>query len=298
MKKHRALLQIVLAGLLWGTSGLFVHAIAPYGFSSLQITAVRGSSSFLLIFAFVLLCDRSLLRVSGKQLLFFAANGLTLFVTAASYYISMQRTSVSTAVMLMYISPVLIMIFSVVLLGERFTRTKLLAMICVMVGCVFVSGIIGGFAVDTVGILVGVLSGVSYAIYNILIKIELSNGTRPLSATVYGFLFMALFAICLSRPAEIPALLTQRPVFLPFFALCFAFCTFVLPYFLYTISLKELPAGTASALSIIEPMAATVYSILFLDEKPTVLAFVGIVLVLSAVVLLSRTEEAPSEKTQ
>ena len=40
MKK--SFLLIVIAGLMWGTSGVFVTYLTPYGFSSLQITAVRA----------------------------------------------------------------------------------------------------------------------------------------------------------------------------------------------------------------------------------------------------------------
>ena len=66
--------------------------------------------------------------------------------------------------------------------------------------------------------------------------------------------------------------------------------TFVIPYFLYTLSLKYLPAGTASALSIVEPMAATVFGIIFLRQIPDIFAGIGIVLIILAVFLLGVAE--------
>ena len=68
-------------------------------------------------------------------------------------------------------------------------------------------------------------------------------------------------------------------------------CTFVIPYTLYTIGLRDLPAGTASALSIVEPMSATVYSIIFLKENMNLLTVMGIILVVGSVLMLSREEE-------
>jgi D-glycero-D-manno-heptose 1,7-bisphosphate phosphatase len=56
-------------------------------------------------------------------------------------------------------------------------------------------------------------------------------------------------------------------------------------------ALRDVPAGTASALSIVEPMSATVFSVAFLNEKMTVPAVCGIVLILLAVFLLSREDD-------
>ena len=66
--------------------------------------------------------------------------------------------------------------------------------------------------------------------------------------------------------------------------------TYVLPYSLCTVAMQSLPAGTASALCIVEPMAATVFSMIFLGEIPDVFAVIGIVLILSAVFLLGLAE--------
>ena len=58
----------------------------------------------------------------------------------------------------------------------------------------------------------------------------------------------------------------------------------------YTKAMRTLPAGTASALGIVEPMAATVFSIAFLDERLSVISVAGIILILLAVFLLGKAE--------
>ena len=45
--KKRAFTFVILASILWGTSGLFVYALSPLGFTSAQMTFARGSVSFL-----------------------------------------------------------------------------------------------------------------------------------------------------------------------------------------------------------------------------------------------------------
>ena len=72
--------------------------------------------------------------------------------------------------------------------------------------------------------------------------------------------------------------------------------TCVSPYFLYTLAMRDLSAGTASSLGIIEPMAATVFSAIFLSEIPDVFQIIGILLILGATVLLSIAESRATRK--
>ncbi len=294
MKKGFAF--IIAAGVLWGSSGVFLNILAPYGFSSLQITAMRLSCAFLILFAYCLVTHREALRATGRELLLCLFSGIALFGTAGCYYAAMQMTSISTAVVLMYISPVPVMIFSVLFLGERLTAKKTVASALMLVGCALVAGIVGDFKPNFVGVLVGLLSGATYAAYNILTKIEVRKGIRPMTATLYTFLFAALSAIVFCRVWELPALVAQKAAFiLPIFVVCGLF-TCVLPYILYSYSLKVLPVGTASALSIVEPMAASVIGFIVYREAASIFSLCGIALVIFSVLLLGLSESDKKHK--
>ena len=114
MKQKIAFIFIILAGLLWGSSCLFVSALKPYGFTSLQMTGLRGLMAGIGMTVYVLLTDRTRFRVKPKNLFVFACIGICLFLTAFFYYTAMPLTGTSTAVILMYTSTVFVMIFSVV----------------------------------------------------------------------------------------------------------------------------------------------------------------------------------------
>ena len=281
---------IVLAGLFWGTSGIFAPLLSPYGFTALQMATVRGSVSFCCMAIYVLIKDRSLFSVRWRQLLLFFCNGVAVFMAASMYYLAMIMTSVSTAVVLMYTAPIFVSIGSAVLFGERFSKMKLISVAVMLMGCCLVSGIIGGMKFDPLGILVGILAGVAYAIYNLFTKQAMRLGYSPVSTTMYAFLFMALIGLCVSRPAGIVVGVMNEPWPTAPLLLSMGVCTCVLPFFLYTLSLKRLPAGTASALGIIEPMAAMVYSIVIFGERPDLLSYVGILLILLATVALGLGE--------
>ncbi|MBQ7032248.1 MAG: EamA family transporter [Clostridia bacterium] len=289
--KKMGLLYIILASVLWGTSGIFVDRLAPYGITSLQMTFIRGLIAFVCMGVYVLIVDKSIVRTNFKEILLFMGSGVSFFLTASCYYQSMQLTSVSTAVVLMYTAPIFVMIYSVAFLGEKLSPLKLFAVIGMIVGCGLVSGIIGGFKVHPVGIAIGFLSGISYAAYNIFTKIEMQKGINPVKANFYCFLCSILVGAVAARPAGIVDCIGLNPPTVIFLSVGVGIVACILPYFLYTKALQVIPAGTATSLGILEPMAATIFSVLILGEKLSAYSVAGIVLILGMVFLLSREKQ-------
>lgn len=289
--KKLGLVYIILAGVLWGTSGIFVDNLAPYGVTSLQMTFIRSLVAFACMGIFVLISDRSIIKTNFKEILLFIGSGVSFFLTASCYYQSMQLTSVSTAVVLMYTAPVFVMIYSVTFLGEKLSPMKLIAVIGMMVGCALTSGIIGGLKIDVLGILIGLLSGISYTAYNIIVKIEMQKGINPVKANFYCFLFALFVGMVVAKPVGIIDCIRQNPPVVISLSLGVGLIACIIPYFLYTIGLREIPAGTASSLGIVEPMSATILSVLVLGEKLSTYSAMGIVLILVSVFLLSREKQ-------
>ncbi len=282
--------------ILWGASGLFVRTLSPYGFSAMQITALRIGISFLLLALYCLFRDRSAFCAKPTELLLYALSGIGLFGTSGAYFASMQLTSISTAVVLMYLAPVPVMIFSVLFLGERMNAQKGASVALMLLGCALVSGITGGLVANLPGVLMGLLAGFSYAGYNILTKIQMRRGCSATSATLYTFLFAGLFALGLCRPWQLPALFAPSPLPIALIVAALALFTCVLPYLLYSSALKLLPVGTASALAIIEPMSASLLAFIFYRESISLPCGIGIVLILTSVLLLGLCENSKDKK--
>ncbi|MBE7035700.1 MAG: hypothetical protein E7403_00195 [Ruminococcaceae bacterium] len=288
--KRKSLLYIVIACVFWGSSCIFVNALAPFGFTSVQMVSMRGLVAALGMSAYSVFANRKLFKASLKEIILFACSGLSMFGTASCYYISMQASSVSMAVMLMYTAPIFVMIYSVLFFKERLTKMKLAALIGMLVGCCFVSGVLGGTKINTLGIVTGLASGIFYSAYNIFTKIQMRNRSNPISASMYCFIFMSIVAL---GAADLPSLVTltaQNPGVIILLFVGLGVCVCLLPYFLYTLALKDLPAGTASALGILEPMAATVFSVVLYGEKLSFYSVCGIILILGSVLLLSRSD--------
>ena len=188
------------------------------------------------------------------------------------------------------------MLFSIFFLGEKLSASKLTAVLLMLAGCCLVSGVLTGFRFHPIGILFGLGSGIAYASYNIVTKIALRRGGNAVSATVYGFMTMSIFAAFFADPADMIGHITDAPIPSIAWLVGLGVLTSVIPYLTYTTALRDIPAGTASALSIVEPMSATVFSFVLLDEQPRYSSVIGIVLILAAVFLLGYAEGKTAPK--
>ena len=86
--KTKAFLYIVIAGMLWGTSGIFVKFLTPYGFTAPELSLIRGTVSFISMLLYALIFDRDILCIGIKNLIFAVLIGITLYGTATLYYSS------------------------------------------------------------------------------------------------------------------------------------------------------------------------------------------------------------------
>lgn len=286
--KKSALLYIALAGVFWGTSGIFSHYLRPYGFEAVQMTTIRGIVSMVLMLSFVIITNPKLLKVSKKEIPFLLGSGIGLFSTATAYYASMAASSVSTAVILMYTAPVFVLIYSVMFLGEKLNTVKSISIFLMIVGCALVSGIVGGMKFSLWGIVWGVVSGLTYSAYNIFTKILTMHKVHTLTVTSYNFIIMTIIGLCVSNPVEMVSFAAKAPAATIPLMIGLGVCTCILPYVFYTLGLRDIPAGTATALGIIEPLAATVFSVAFLGEPLTIPLIIGMILVLGSVFALAR----------
>lgn len=199
-----SILLVILAGTSWGTAGLFSNALYGLGLSPFQVSSGRMLFAAVFMLVFLLLYNPKLIRVKPKSLIIYAICGISLLGTSCTYYWAMSLTPFSTAVVLMYTSPIIVTAFSAAFLGEKLTPLK-------------VTGIAG------------------------------------------ALLYMAGMG---------------------FFIGAF-------PYLIYTFAMRKIPVGVASSMSCVEPMVATIVSILFMNERLTVFRQ----LILGSVILLSREKE-------
>ena len=284
---------ILLAGCFWGGMGIFVRHLAGFGFSSVQIVTIRITLAALFFSLLLLFRDPSGFRISLRDLPLFLGLGFgsILFFTVC-YFTAISIMPLSTAAILLYTSPIWIMLMSVLFFREKLNRRKLLALALAFAGCVLVSGI-SGEGITLAGLLIGLGSGLGYGLYSILGTVALRRYS-PYTVTTYTFLFAAAGSWLICRPAEMITRFAAAPSLASLLLFCglTALVTAVIPFLSYTLGLRTVEASRAGILATIEPLVATLVGILFFSESLTMFSGLGIALILAAVILLNRKQAA------
>ncbi len=279
---------IILAGCFWGSMGIFVRRLGIYGFTSIQIVSIRVTLATLIFALVLLLKDRKGFKISLRDIPLFLGLGFgsILFFTVC-YFTAITMMSLSTAAILLYTSPVWIMLMSVLFFREKMDRKKVTALILAFAGCVLVSGI-SGEGITPEGLLVGLGSGIGYGLYSILGTIALRKYSSY-TVTTYTFLFAAIGSFLICRPADMFYKFSHTTDigFLMVFSLLTALITAVIPFLAYTLGLESVEASKAGIIATIEPMVATLIGIVVFSEPLTILSGAGILLILAAVVILN-----------
>lgn len=297
--KKTSFFAVIVSGLLWGSSCLFATTLSGYGIGTVGITAIRAIVSALFVGLFILIFQRKAFRVGWKDLVLLFFCGLGLFGSSACYFTALTKTSVATAVVLMYTAPVLVMLFSVAFLGEKMNLPKALSVGGMLLGCVLVSGVIGNMVFNGMGFLLGILSGISFAAYNVLTKILMQRGNvGTLTANFYTFLFMSILATVFCNPARTFAEVSSQAAQTVPLLILMGILTGALPYLLYAGAMKHLTAGVVSALAIIEPMASVLLGVWFMEQALTWNVVLGVAFILVSVCLLAPRDENKKKKTE
>lgn len=138
------------------------------------------------------------------------------------------------------------------------------------------------------GLLVGLGSGIGYGLYSILGTIALRKYS-PYTVTAYTFMLAAVGSWIIFRPADMFNKFSEAADFGFLIFLCFltALITAVIPFLAYTLGLESVEASKAGIIATIEPMVATLIGVIVFSEPLTIMSGMGIILILSAVVVLN-----------
>jgi len=285
-KAHAAVLS---AGCMWGSVGIFVRLLDRLGYSPLTIVFVRMFIAFILLFTFLYIFNRNLLRIKIKDIWLFIGAALTSAIALNLFYsISTVMNSLALAAVLLATAPFFVIFMSAIMFKEKITPVKLMALFIAFAGCVLTSGFIGSVSkFSPLGVLVGVLPGAGYAFYSIFLRFALNKGYDSLTINVYSFGIGAIACIPFTKFGVIVNSVGAEPAYMSIFLVAHALFVSLLPYLLYTYCMKYMDTGKAAILVSVEPAAAAVFGVVLYNEIPTVVCLLGIVLVIVAIIVLN-----------
>lgn len=294
LDSYRGIALILLAAILWGTTGT-AQSFAPLTLSSYWVGAARLAVASFFFISFLTIRDAvsvHLIRLTTLPWRLLLVAGLCMASYNLLFFAAIRATSVAIGTALALGSgPLWAGLMQLAITRQRPTAAWWAAVVIAVAGLT-----VATLTADTpvalgwYGVLLCLASGASYALYAIATKSIVSQAP-PALTTGLVFTLAALFAV----PGAY--LLAGRPVITTADISVLLWLGVVatgVAYLLFSVGLKTVNSGTGVALALMEPVAAVCLAILIVGERPGIVSILGMGIVLLGLALLIRIEVSSS----
>ena len=284
---------VAVAALCWGLSGGIGGILTAQGWDPVVVSFYRGAIGLLFVLVWLALRPRGSGLASRRLWFWSAIAGVGVAGNFAFYFVSIAEGSVAVAATLMYCAPVFVYLVSFTLKLERPTLLKWAAIGTVMLGVVLLTGIydIGAGDVTPIAAAAGLLSGLSYAVFIFGFKYAAPHGS-PQAILVIAFAVLVSILFWLGDADQTVAVLSTPSW--PLFAVLGVFGA-GLSFILYIVGLKHTAPAVASIVAMVEPVTASLFGVVVLNESLAALQISGMGLILVTVTALSVYSSAQYE---
>lgn len=288
---NKGYILIMMAGISWGSTGTLVKYIMALGVNVEGISFIRMFFGFLLLMGYLRFKDKKLLRIDKTGLLITAVMGL---VTQAlfnyAFFNSIKLIGVTSATVLLYLSPVFLLFWSVLFFNEKINIIKILGVIlCVISSYLAVTG---GFIkfenLSALGVLLGITAALSYSLVSVFSKLALKK-YRSETIVLYSFMFGFLFTLPMIQMGDLISYF-GNPKFL-LLALSLGTISSSIPYVLYFSGISTgIDLSKVGVLSMLELIISICLSTLLLGEYMSLTKFVGVALIIVSIIIIKNSD--------
>ena len=287
------LVLALLSAAAFSTSGSFAGSLIATGWTPGAAVVARlvVAAVALTVPAVVLLRGRwSLLRSSVRTVAVYGV--LAVALAQFAYFNAVAHLSIGVALLLEYQGIILVVLWMWLRHGRRPRPLVLAGSAVAMVGLALVLDVVGGFRLDGVGVLWGLVAAVGLAVYFVLA----SDDAQPLPPLVLSCAALwvgALTLLAAGVAGLVPLRAVRAPVELaghsvswvvPVLGLALVAAAFA--YVLGVVGARLLGATLASFVGLAEVLFAVLFAWLFVGQVPTALQAIGGAIVIGGVALV------------
>jgi drug/metabolite transporter (DMT)-like permease len=267
----------------FGTNAIFARMAYEAGTNSVTFLFIR----FLIASPIMLLImmARGLTIPRGKLLVSLALiGGIGLSGTTLCFYTAIQLAPVNLVIVIAYIYPTIVTLLSAAFLKQPITGYKIAALLMTFVGILFTIGLNGGGYF--LGIILAISTAIFYSLYLIFGSLSIQKA-GPFSASAVIILSSTvIFGVAVG--VQGPQLPVNVSGWLAIFA--GAMISTVLGLVAFFAGLKRIDTANAAIISTFEVVVAVVLAIIILGETISLPKILGACMVISAVVILAKSE--------
>ncbi|MCE4616967.1 MAG: EamA family transporter [Desulfurococcales archaeon] len=273
-------IYIVMAASLWGTYGVTYKQGVNAGCDKWTLIVLRPLLAGLIILVFMVISKKNLI---GKWSFLVGLGGLApLYIT---YPLAVKEIGVGLAAVLLYTAPIWVTMLSP-LLGEKPAIASIIGSFAGFLGVILIfspNAVLSG--TTTIGILLGLGAGISYAAYIVFARTAKRYGSSTSEASLGAVVVSAIPVTLIAIPNHVPTGLEFV------YGSYLAIGATIIPYLLHVHGLGKVEASKASVLSLIEPVIAIVLGVLLFEEEWRRVQWIGAALILISGFLVIRQDD-------
>jgi len=214
------------------------------------------------------------------------------------YYVAIQKTSVAIAIILQYTAPVWVLLYVVARGQQKLSIQKVAAVLVALAGIGLTIGIVGGHSAspmrfDTYGLIAAMLASFSFAFYNVGGHGILARHDRW-RVLVWTLMSAAVFWLVVNPPWKVIAAHYAPAQW--GFLFVFSMISVLGSFSLYFLGLQHLEPTRAIIASCLEPVFSILLAAALLGEGVRPIQMLGIVLVLSAIVIVQLSGRGAADR--
>ena len=297
--QHLGVAAMVLSAVSFGTSGAFIKPLLEAGWSPAAAVTVRALAGSVVLLPIVLFALRG--RWSALWRARWRVLGMGLIAVAFTqfaYFAAISRIPVSTALLIEYLAPLLLVLWAWAATRRMPRPAVLLGSVLAIGGLVLVIGPGALQAVDPLGLALAFAAAVGCAVY-FVVAARPADGLPPVALAGAGLLLgglaLGLIGLTGALPLEtvggdVALLGGSAPWWVPLAVVAIAGTA--IAYATGIAGSARLGSRLASFLGLLEVVFASVFAWLVLGESLTVLQILGGALILAGIASI------PSESTE
>lgn len=282
---------VMMGAMMWASSGTAGKALFEGGVEALDLVQIRVTLASVLLFLSLMAFSRDSLKIRLRDIGYFLLlGGVFMALVQGTYFYTISKIQVAAAILIQYLAPIFVAVYSMLFWKERPTSFKIAALLLAFGGCYLV---VGGYNLELLrmnrlGIMGGVASAICFAGYSLLGERGMHR-YKPWTVLFYALAFSIPTWHILHPPFQYVRLTFDLSQWV--WIIYISVVGTILPFGLFFVGINYIRSTRASITATLEPISAGFFAFFALGETMEMLQIVGGAMVIGAVVLLQIQQE-------
>ena len=290
-----------LRGTVCGIAAAVFYGTNPLGAMNLYADGISTNSTLfyrfgiaVIILGVMMAVQRKSFALTRRELATLAILGVFMSTSSTTLYFSFNFMDVGIASTLLFVYPVMVAVIMATFFHEKVTAATVIAILLSLAGIALLNQTGDGTSLSLWGVTLVMLSSLTYAIYIVVVnKSSLRMSSVKLTFYVLLFGLFTIYGYTLAMGETVQLLVTPKQWL---YATQLALMPTVLSLVLMVIAVHDIGSTPTAIMGAIEPITAVAIGVLVFGENFTPRLAIGIVLILTAVLLIIGGKEMSPHK--